>query len=262
MKELRETLRPGVSFFNRIIIRPNVRDVVISSITAIDSMGNTSPVVLFPIAVDEPLVIKNKHKNSMAIEISIIHEHIEDGDSLSKFIDIDANRISSNDVASLRTKRTEILNSGSLNVVIKGEDLETAIISGNINVTGYSRSGIELMDEKITLGLGKTREVVLGNEKSKYKLSNIYKYRGGMTSKDEVIAKDGLVEDRDESCFYIASPDYSNGLYKNENISIDENNSIRILNNDVYRIACYLDAIVIDPDKSEPNIKYVGIISK
>lgn len=262
MKELRETLRPGVSFFNRIIIRPNVRDVTVSSITAIDSMGNASPVVSFPMAIDEPVVIKNKHKNSMAIEVSIIHEHIEDGDSLSKFIDIDANRISSNDIASLRTKRTEILSSGSLNVVIKGEDLETAIISGNIDITGYSRSGVELMNEKVTLGLGKTREIVIGNEKPKYKLSNTYKYRGGMVSKDEVVIKDGKIQDRDESCLYIASPDCNGGLYRNENISIDENNSIRILNNDVYKIACYLDAIVIDPDKSEPNIKYVGIISK
>lgn len=262
MKELRETLRPGVSFFNRIIIRPNVRDVTVSSITAIDSMGNASPVVSSPMAIDEPVVIKNKHKNSMAIEVSIIHEHIEDGDSLSKFIDIDANRISSNDIASLRTKRTEILSSGSLNIVIKGEDLETAIISGNIDITGYSRSGVELMNEKVTLGLGKTREIVIGNEKPKYKLSNTYKYRGGMVSKDEVVIKDGKIQDRDESCLYIASPDYNGGLYRNENISIDENNSIRILNNDVYKIACYLDAIVIDPDKSEPNIKYVGIISK
>lgn len=262
MKELRETLRPGVSFFNRIIIRSNVRDVTVSSITAIDSMGNASPVVSFPMAIDEPVVIKNKHKNSMAIEVSIIHEHIEDGDSLSKFIDIDANRISSNDIASLRTKRTEILSSGSLNVVIKGEDLETAIISGNIDITGYSRSGVELMNEKVTLGLGKTREIVIGNEKPKYKLLNTYKYRGGMVSKDEVVIKDGKIQDRDESCLYIASPDYNGGLYRNENISIDENNSIRILNNDVYKIACYLDAIVIDPDKSEPNIKYVGIISK
>lgn len=262
MKELRETLRPGVSFFNRIVIRPNVRDVVISSITAIDSMGNAKPVISFPLELDEPIVIKNKHQNSMAIEVSIIHEHIEDGDSLSKFVDIDANRISSEDVASLRTKRTEILNSGSLNVVIKGEDLETAIISGNITVTGYSRSGVELMEEKITLGLGKTREVVLGSEPSKYKLSSAYKYRAGMVSKDEVVIKDGKVEDRDESCFYVAFPNYTGGLYSNENIAIDENNSIRILNKDVYKIACYLDAIVIDPDKSEPNIKYVGIISK
>nr|DAD60273.1 MAG TPA: hypothetical protein [Bacteriophage sp.] len=262
MKELRETLRPGVSFFNRIVIRPNVRDVVISSITAIDSTGRASPVISFPLELDEPIVIKNKHRNSMAIEVAIIHEHIEDGDSLSKFVDIDANRISTNDVASLRTKKTEILNSGSVNVVIKGEDLETAIISGNISITGYSRSGVELMDEKVTLGLGKTREVVLGKEPSKYKLSGAYKYRDGMTSKDEVVIKDGKIGDRDESCLYIASPDYVGGLYKNENIAIDENNSIRILNPHVYKVSCYLDAIVIDPDKSEPSIKYVGIISK
>ena len=108
MKELRETLRPGVSFFNRIVIRPNVRDVVILSITAIDSTGRASPVISFPLELDEPIVIKNKHRNSMAIEVAIIHEHIEDGDSLSKFVDIDANRISTNDIASLRTKKTRI----------------------------------------------------------------------------------------------------------------------------------------------------------
>lgn len=262
MKELREVLRPGVSFFNRIIIRPNVRDVVISSITAIDSMGNASPIISFPVELDEPMVIKNKHKNSMAIEICIIHEHIQDGDSISRFIDVDANRLSLNDVAALRTEKVEILNSGSVNIVIKGEDLETAIISGNISITGYSRSGVELMDEKITLGLGKTREIIIGSEPLKYKISKAYKYRDGIQSKDVVEIKDGLVEDRDASCIYIASPDYTGGLYKNENISVDENNSIRILNKDVYKITCSLDSIVVDVDKSEPIIKYVGVISK
>lgn len=257
MKELRETLKPGVSFFNRIVIRPNVKDVVVSSITAIDSMGNAKPVISSPIGVEEPIVIKNKHQNSMAVEVSIIHEHIEPGDSVSKFIDIDANHISSEDVASLRTKRVEILNSGSVNIVVKGEDLETAIISGNITITGYSRSGVELMEEKITLGLGKTREVVLGQEKSKYSISNIYGYRDRM-----VFGGVNELDQRDESCLYIASPNYTGGLYKNENISVDENNSIKILNKDVYKIACYLDAIVVDPDMSEPSIKYIGIISK
>ena len=131
-----------------------------------------------------------------------------------------------------------------------------------MSITGYSRSGVELMDEKITLGLGKTREIVIGDEPLKHKISKAYKYRDGIQSKDVVKIKDGVVEDKDNSCFYIASPDYTGGLYRNENISVDENNSIRILNKDVYKITCSLDSIVIDVDKSEPIIKYVGVISK
>lgn len=263
MSELSKIVSSDSLFFNRIILKPNVSDVFVKSLTVIDSLGEYRSIIDSPFILDRDTIIKNKYKDSIAIEISIEHPFINPSDLISKFVDIDINRIELSRIARVETKAAQILNGGRLNFIVKADDAESTIISANVGIRGYSYDDIEILNENVRIGIGPTREMLSFKDKLDYNPISIFKYKGKLISKDIVNVSDKTILDYDSTCIYVYKPDYlDNKIKVHPDVEVDSNNSILINNKNVHRLECSLTADILDIDGSEPLIKYIGVISK
>lgn len=263
MSEMRRVVSSDSLFFNRVILKPNVSDVFIKSITVIDSLGQYRSIIDAPFVLDQNIIIKNKYRNSIAIEISIEHPFLNPDDDISKYVDIDINRIELSSVARIETKTSKILNAGKVNFIVKSDDAESTIISANVGIRGYSYDDIEILNENVRIGIGKTREMLSFKDSLDYDAESIFKYKNRMISRDTVEVKDRKISDYDNTCIYVYKPKYlKDGLDVYPDIYVDGSNSIVINNKNVHRLECSLTADVLDIDGSEPLIKYIGVISK
>nr|DAT65039.1 MAG TPA: hypothetical protein [Caudoviricetes sp.] len=263
MSELKKIVSSDSVFFNRVVLKPNVSEVFIKSVTAIDSNGTAISLSNIPFVLEDTVILKNKNKNAIAVEIIIEHPFITNGDDISRCVDIDVNRVSMSRTARIETKDVQVLNKGSLHIVSKMEDAESLIVSANVGIIGYGNDGRIILSEFVRMGLGNTRELISNGDKVDHTPTGIVRYKDGIVSKDKIEVKSGIIHEYDDSCLYIYKPDYLDKQKDiSEDIAIDPSNSIIIKNKDVVRLECRLSADILDIDGSEPVIKYIGIISK
>ena len=113
MTILREIVSSDSLFFNKVLLKPNINNVLIKSITAIDSSGVSSPLIEYPFILERDILINNRSKNSIALGIVIEHPFANTDDTLAKFIDIDINRVRLSRAARYRDWETRNLSQQS-----------------------------------------------------------------------------------------------------------------------------------------------------
>lgn len=262
MTTLRKIVSSDSLFFNKVLLKPNVSNIFVKSITVIDSSGISSPLISYPFILDKDILIDNKNKNSIALEIVIEHPFANDNDSLAKFIDIDINRVRLCRTARIETKPTTILYRDSIHVVPKIENSSTCVIDASIGVRGLSFDDRIILNESVRVGIGKTGELNPRGSVCEYEPLSIYKYKDGLISKDKVLVVDRVIQDFDESCVYVYKPKIESNIRISDDVELTPSGSIVLLNKDIHKVEVTVAADILDIDGSEPIIKYIGVVSK
>ena len=262
MTILREIVSSDSLFFNKVLLKPNINNVLIKSITAIDSSGVSSPLIEHPFILERDTLINNRNKNSIALEIVIEHPFANIDDTLAKFIDIDINRVRLSRAARIETLPTTIIYRGSVHIVPKIENSSTCIINSEIGVRGLSFDDRIVLNESVRVGIGKTGELNTRGSVCDYEPLSIYKYKSGLISRDKVEVVNKTIQNYDESCVYIYKPKIEKDIRISDDVELTPSGSIILLNKDIHKVEITLTADILDIDGSEPVIKYIGVISK